>query len=187
MKNDKRSTGQPSAINPHKVKNRSLEHEGKKQFAGSLLMREPKAAQKTFGKGPLERPCSKKAPPVNFAAARGKFPAGQNIVEKKQIHSQIHPFDCPTQRARFLEAHVPQQNKIMHSHLSFTSRYSSSSADYLRPGQQIRRRTRMKELRSIFQLSLLWAALRESWSVLVFVCAACSLFIAFQSAGCYFL
>jgi hypothetical protein len=49
----------------------------------------------------------------------------------------------------------------------------------------------MKELRSIFQLSLLWAAMRESWSVLVFVCvcvcAACSLFIAFRSAGCYFI
>jgi hypothetical protein len=109
LKNDKRFTGQPAAINPHKVKNRSLEHGGKKQFAGSLLMREPKAAQKTFGNGPLERPCSKKAPPVNFAAARGKFPAGQNIAEKtKPEHTQIHPFDCPTQRTRVLEAHASE-------------------------------------------------------------------------------
>jgi hypothetical protein len=79
--------------------------------------------------------------PCRFRSA--KFTTGQNMAGKKQIHLFG---ECPTQRARPRAA--PEQNKIkctVTCHLQV-----DSSGDYLRPGQQIRRRTREWRSWSIF-------------------------------------
>lgn len=84
---------------------------------------------------------------------------------KKRIHANPSIWLSNAESARPWAARL----KIMHSHLSFTSRYSS--ADYLRPGQQIRREWRSW---SIFPAAFCGPRC-ESWSERASVC--CMLFV----------